>query len=238
MSQINMPANHGDHRLKCGTCKWFVQGVGGKTCQQTRLAEIDTRACIEYQPYRASAFDQIDKDKFVVEMRKTLLVWTEQTIKKYAAEIKSYRLMKDDVSLSDPMSYIEDGKLAELGHRFEICQTYLDRLLDLRYEVIDKNSELQSLAKDIQAYLITNYKEYFQSLKNDTERSAFFRACTPELSHALEAMDGLQNKSEMCYQNLKDTHFNLARKQDAILKLWDAKVNSVATRTRSNGNPG
>lgn len=228
MSQpINMPAPNGDARFKCGTCKWFSVGFKGKTCQQTRLVIGDTRACIEYQPHKSSPFTQIEKDKYLVEMRKTMLVWTEQTIKQYDQDIRSYKLLSKKTPHKDAMSYVDEAELAALGQMFEECQASQERLLELRFNINDKCQELQSFSKDVQAYLFSQYQETVQVLKNESERGAFFRAAAPELFMAVDKMEGLKTKIELVHESLKNTHWALRGKLDAVLELWKARVSSL-----------
>jgi hypothetical protein len=232
----NMPAANGDARLKCGGCRWFQVGFKDVTCQQTRLVNADTRACIEFQPYKTSPFGQIEKDKFMIEMRKTMLVWTEQTIKQYDQDIRSYKLVTKKKVLADPMSYISEERLAELGHMFEECQAMQERLLDLRFNINDKCVELKSFTDDVQAYLFSQYQDFVQVLKNETERKAFYRAAAPELFRAVDKMESLKSKVEMTHESLKNTHWALRGKLDAVLELWKARVaNANMGRERSSG---
>ena len=234
MSQpINMPPNHGDASKKCGSCQWFCLGFEGKTCQQLRQVVETTRACIEYQPFRQSPFSIIEKDKFLVEMRKTILIWTQTTITQYDREIKQFKITSKDTQLKDPMAYVEEGRLAELSCKFETCNTYQERLLDMRFSIMDKCEELEQYAKDVQAYLFNQYKEYVTNLKNEGERGAFYRAAAPELFKALDKMQTLKEKAEMAQDQLKNAHFALSRKQEAVLELWRARVNSVAAHNRT-----
>jgi flagellar biosynthesis chaperone FliJ len=224
---INMPTQNGDARLKCGGCRWFVTGFEGKTCQITRQVVADTRACVEFQPYKPSPFANIEKDKYVLEMRKTMLVWTEQTIKQYDRDIRAFKIVSNKAPLKDAMSYVEDEKLAELGQMFEECQAAQERLLDLRFNINDKCQELQSFAKDVQAYLFSAYQDYVQVLKNESERAAFYRAAAPELFRAVDKMENLKTKIELTHETLKNAHWALRGKLDAVLELWKARVASM-----------
>lgn len=233
---INMPSPNGDARLKCGGCRWFVTGFEGKTCQVTRQVLVDTRACVEFQPYKKSAFENIEKDKYITEMRKTMLVWTEQTIKQYDRDIRAFKLISTRTQLKDPMSYISEDKLAELGHLFEECQAAQERLLELRFNINDKCDELSSYTKDVQAYLFSQYQDYVQVLKNESERTAFYRAAAPELFRAQDKMEGLKTKVELTHEGLKSTHWALRGKLDAVLELWKARVASMSMgRERTSG---
>jgi hypothetical protein len=224
MSQpINMPALNGDARLKCGGCRWFTVGFKGQTCQKTRLVAEDTRACIEYQPHKASPFAMIEKDKFVAEMRKTMLVWTEETIKKYDLDIRSYKMLSKKTPLSDPMAYVAEDKLAELGCMFDECQAAQERLLDLRYNISDKCVELKSFSEEVQAYLFSQYQDFVQVLKNENERKAFYRAAAPELYRALDKMNNLSSKIELAHECLKSAHWALKGKLEAVNELWKAR---------------
>jgi hypothetical protein len=185
--------------------------------------------------FRKSPFAVIEKDKFLIEMRKTMMVWTKDTIDKYDKEIRGYKILSKETQLKDPMAYIEEDKLAELAMKFEVCQAMSERLLDIRYNIMDKCDELQSFAKDVQAYLLNQYRDHVQSLKNESERGAFFRASAPELFRALDKMQLLQGKVELAQDNLKSTHFALSRKQDAVLELWKSRISSAATKVRSGG---
>jgi hypothetical protein len=229
----NMPQPHGDARLKCGQCRWFVQMVSGKTCRDSRQVLPDTRACVEHQAFRPSPFDFVKNDKFILDVRSKLLVWTEQSIKKVDQEIKTYRVLRNVESLKDPMAYIEEGKLAELGQRLETIQVYSERLLDIRFDLKDKRTELQSIAKDVQAYLFAEYRDAVQSLKNDSERATFFRHATPELSQALDKIENLYDKAETAYQILKDSHYAMSKKIEAVLEIYKARIHSVSAHNRS-----
>lgn len=236
MSQpVNMPQANGDPRLKCGGCRWFVQGFQGKTCVHTRQVNSETRACIEFQPYKPSTFTAIEKDKFLIEMRKTMLVWTEDTIKNYDKDIRSYKIVVNDVTLKDPMDYVDEAKLAELSQKFHLTQIFLERLLELRFNIMDKCTELQSFTKEVQAYLFSEYRDHVQALKNESERNAFYRAAAPELFRAVDKMDNLQAKVDAAYQNLKDAHYNLKQKQDGVLAVWEARIHSQMNRNRTSG---
>lgn len=231
---VNMPATNGDARLKCGGCRWFIHGFEGKTCQQTRLVKDDTRACIEFQPQKASPFTQFEKDKYLIEMRKTMLVWTQDTIKKYDADIRGYRLLSKKTPLSDPMAYVSDEKLAELGTMFDECQASQERLLDLRFNINDKLIELEGFAEEVQSYMFSQYQDFVQVLKNETERKAFYRSAAPELYRALDKMKGLKNKIEMTHEALKSAHWALRGKLDAVTEIWKARVSSLSM-SRSSG---
>ena len=222
-----MPQANGDARLKCGGCRWFQVGYKGQTCQKTRLVVEDTRACSEYQPYKASPFAMIEKDKFVIEMRKTLLVWTEVTIKKYDTDIRAFKMLSNKKPLSDPMAYIAEEKLAELGCMFDECQSAQERLLDLRYDIADKLQELKSFSEEVQAYLFSQYQDFIQVLKNDTERKAFYRASAPELYKALDKMTLLNSKIELAHECLKSAHWALKGKLEAVNELWKARQSSL-----------
>jgi len=236
---INMPPAHGDLKLQCGGCKWFVQGYGGSTCQQVRHVVATTRACIEFQRYQKSSFEEIERDKFIVELRKTVRVFTESGLKTMADEIKQYRLYAKTLSdKKDPMSFLAEEEVAKLAHNFEICQSYFDRLYDTRELVLDKYLELQSLAKDVQAYLFTNYRDLFQGLKNDTERNALFRAAAPDLVKAIEKMENLKDKVDFIYDNLRNTHFAMSRKQEGVLEVLKARVQAASSTNRSSRTSG
>lgn len=155
-----------------------------------------------------------------------MLVWTEDTIKKYDRDIRAYKMLSKKTPHADPMVYVEERALAELGQMFEECQAAQERLLDLRFNINDKCQELQSFSKEVQAYLFSQYQETVQVLKNESERGAFFRAAAPELFMAVDKMEGLKTKIELTHESLKNTHWALRGKLDAVLELWKAKVAS------------
>jgi len=232
---INMPGPHGDPRFKCGGCQWFVQGFDGKTCQVTRLVQADTRACLEFQPFKQSPFVGIERDKFLVEMRRTMTVWTEVTIKKFEQEIKNSKIVSKKKRLEDPMAYVEEEKIAELGAQFEECQATLERILDIKFEIMDKCVELDSFAKDVKAYLFTQYRDHVQALSNESERGSFHRAAAPELFRALDKMDNLKKKAELAYDNLRSAHFALKEKQTAMMAIYQARIMSLGPKVKSIG---
>lgn len=236
MSQpINMPQAHGDARLKCGQCRWFLAGYEGKNCQLVRLVASDTRACIEFQQNKQTPFQVIERDKFLIEMRKTMLVWTDQTIKKFNQEIKTYKLQSKKTPLSDAMAYVAEDKMAELGVMFDECQALQERLLDMRLDVRDKTSELRSFADEVQSYLFANYQDVVQGLKNEGERKAFYRVAAPELYAAVDKMENLKDKVEITHEVIKNMHWNLRGKLDAVSEIWKAQVASVTNRNRTSG---
>jgi hypothetical protein len=228
---VNMPAPHGDTRLKCVGCRWFHQGYNGVTCRQTRQVDSDTRACIEFQAYRESPLDVIYRDKFIRGLEATAKVLTDAALKQLTNELKVYHLF--DHKKLEPISYLTEEALGGLAHRFEICQAYMDRVSDLRSDLEEKRDEIQGLMKDSQAYLFTQYSEHVRSLKNDTERGAFYRTALPALTKALDKIETLLKRAELAHVNLKDTHYSMCRTQDAALKIWDLKVQNLVSSQRS-----
>jgi len=230
---VNMPAAHQDLRLKCDGCRWFRTGFKGQNCRKTRQVEVTTQACIEFIPYRPGVFDSIQSDKYVRDLEKTLEVFTEEYLKKVSKEADQYMLVREPSK--DPQSYMTDEQMAGLAHQFQLCQGYLDRVLDARNTLHEKMAEMQSLSKDAQAYLFGSYVETIRGLKNDSERLAFYRHATPALYGAIDRLESVLEKFERVYQNLKDTHFNMARTQDAALAVWESKIQQMDSTKRSRG---
>jgi hypothetical protein len=231
MAPINMPPPHADVRLTCDGCRWFRTGFKGQNCRKTRQVETTTHACMEFIPYRPGVFDSIQSDKYVRDLEKTLEVFTDQFLKSVSKEVDQYVVV--GTAPRDPESYLTDEQMAGLAHRFQVCQSYLDRVLDLRNTLSEKRGEMQSLAKDAQAYLFGAYTETIRGLKNDIERMAFYRHATPALYGAIDKLETVLEKLDRAYQNLKDTHFNLARTQDAALAVWNARIQTIDSQRRS-----
>lgn len=229
-----MPLAHQDASLKCSFCKWFHIGYEGKTCRITREVTQDTRACIEFQHFKTSPYDVLIKDKFLREMERSIQVFSEEYLKELGKELMSYKMSTGGkvTSLGDLAS---EEKLMELAHKFEVCQAYTDRVVEIKCQLNDKSVELQSFAKDAQSYIFSHYTEQVRGLKNETERNMFFRNATPNLFKAIETLDSLQTKANTIHTNLKDTHFSLCQTQDACKEIWKSKIQSLDAGQRSRG---
>lgn len=228
---INMPAPHPTKGLQCGKCKWFYVGYRGKTCQLSREVKTDTPACVEFLPFKTNSFSLVEGDKYIREIEATAKVFSESFIAQIQKELDDYHLF--DVGSLSPTSYLDESGMAGLSHKFEVCQAYLDRVLHIRNTLMEKQIDLQGLMKDVQAYCLAYFTEQVRALKNDTERGAFYRHAVPALNQALDRLEGLVNKADRTYTNLKDTHFNLARCQDSALAIWNSRVQQLDATKRS-----
>jgi hypothetical protein len=227
-----MPASHQDKRLNCGGCKWLYTGFEGKTCAIKRLVNKTTPACIEYSIYRPSPFLTIEQDKWVREMEVSMQTLDEKFLKAKSKEMDEYKLYKA-FSDKDPRSYMDDDTMLLLSHRFELCQSYQERVLDLVNELRDMKSTLWELRKNSCAYLLSNYTEQVRSLKNDSERDAFYTSAMPKLMKAIDRLDRVIEKGESVQGNLKDAHFAMQRTQDGALAIYNARISSLVTSKRS-----
>lgn len=230
---INMPPPHGDPKLKCGSCKWFKVGFEGKTCKVTRMVEMSTGACVEFQKAYAPIFDILAQDKYLSEMLLSIKVFKQEFILKMEAELKSYRLFP--VKTQDPLDYACEENMKYITHKFETCIAYMERVYDIQITIGDKMTELQTLAKDTQAYLFDQYNEHMRSCKNDSERGAFFRVAVPELFKTIDKMENLVDKGKSTYALLLSAHYALCRMQEGSHKLSDLRLTSMSSNKRSSG---
>jgi hypothetical protein len=232
MPPINMPANHADIRLKCKDCKWMYQGFGGKTCQVTRQVEPETRACIEFQIYRPSPYSLVEQDKWVKEMEKSIQTFSEEYLEKQEAELDTYKMYKD-FNPKEPRSYMSEETMLLLSHRFEVNQNLMERIIEIKSEMKKKFAQLLSLQKDTNAYLFTQYTEQLRALKNESERSNFYRNATPRLSRCLDEIEHVIDKANEFYLLFKDTHFSMKQTQDGALEIWKSRIQSIDSSNRS-----
>lgn len=228
---INMPQPHGDKRLKCGQCKWFYVGYRGKTCQKTREVLADTPSCIEFLAYANNPLYIIKSDKYISELEKTVELVAEEYLKNLVEEISGYHLFdKDDL---DPRSYMAESEMLALSHKFETCQAYTDRIVEIKNDLRMRLSEFNSLMKDAQGYLFNSYMDHIRALKNDSERSAFYRNILPRLSAAIDKVERVLEKADLIHSNLKDTHYSMCRVQDGALEVWKSRIQNMVSTTRS-----
>jgi hypothetical protein len=228
---VNLPRPLGDPKIKCIHCRWYHVGFEGNTCQKTRQVQADTPACIEYQAYRESPIAIIVRDKYLRDLEKSLQGFTSEYLKQVKVELKTYRLFKDRAKTS--RDYLSQETMMEMAHQFEVLQGYIERVAEIKHDLIDTFVELQKAAKDAQSYLFTNYTETLRGLKNEAERGAYFRAGAPTLSKALESTEAVISMATEVYQCLKDAHFNMTRTQELALQLWASQGMSIANNRRS-----
>jgi len=226
-----MPQAHGDKRLKCGQCKWFYVGYRGKTCQKTRETQAETQACIEFLAYANNPLYIIKSDKYIGELERSIEVVSEEYLKKLEIELDGYHLFKlDDL---DPRSYMAESEMLGLCHKFEICQAYTDRVVEIKNELGMKTAELKSLMADAQGYLFNSYMEHIRALKNDSERNAFYRNILPRLSATIDRIERVIEKAHLIHTNLKDTHYSMCKTQDGALEVWKSRLQGISASTRS-----
>jgi hypothetical protein len=113
--------------------------------------------------------------------------------------------------------------------------SYTDRVVGIEDELSEKYNELNALMKEVQGYIFSNYRELIQSLKNDSERGAFYKAVLPVLINALDGIESAQKRAAAIHQNLKDTHFSLCQIQENALKVWDYRLQVLSGQLRSHG---
>lgn len=228
---INMPQPNGDKRLKCGQCKWYYIGYRGKTCQKTREVQTDTQACIEFLAYANNPLYIIKSDKYINELERSIQSLAEEYLKKIEMELDTYHLFKvDDL---DARSYMAESEMLQLSHQFEICQAYTDRVVEIKVELGARNAEFQSLMKDAQGYLFTSYTDHVRTLKNDSERVAFYRNILPRLSASIDRLESVLERAALIHTNLKDTHYSLCRTQDGALEIWKSRIQGIVSNTRA-----
>ena len=231
---INLPAPHQDKRLKCDTCKWMYLGFEGKTCRQLREVELTTSACIEYQPYRPTPFTIVEQDKWIRGMEISIQTFKKEFLDEKEREIETYR-MYEDFDDKDPRSYMSDETMLYLCHRFEVCQTYMERIMEMKNELGRKKGELAILYKEASAYLFVQYSEQLRTLKNESERSNFYRNAMPRLSRIIDEIDIVIEQATALQTNLKDTYFSMRQTQEGAMEIWKARVQSLDTSKRSKG---
>ena len=229
---LNMPAPHSDKRLKCETCKWMYAGFEGRTCRQLRQVELATPACIEYQKYQATPFSLVEQDKWIREMEMSIQKFTEDFLANKEKEIETYR-MYEDFDAKDPRSYMSEETMLHLCHRFEVCQAYMERVVDLKNELGRTKAQLTTLLKDSSAYLFTQYTEQLRSLKNESERSNFYRNAMPSLSKAIDQIDSVLEQATLVQVNLKDTYFSMRQTQEGAMEIWKSRVQGLDIAKRS-----
>ena len=230
---INMPATHQDRNLKCIHCKWFHIGFEGKTCRVTRQVEGETQACIEFQHFRASPYDVLTKDKFLREMERNIQIFSDEYLETISQELGQYKLSKG--TKLDFGQMASEEKLIELAQKFETCQAYTDRVIEIKNQLNQKGMELQRYMKDAQGYIFSHFTEQARGLKNEAERGMFYRNAMPSLFHAIEKLDTVVQKAQTIHQNLKDQHFSMCQTQDACTEVWKARVQSLVSGQRSQG---
>jgi hypothetical protein len=234
MAPINMPAPNPDKRLNCGSCKWLYAGHEGKTCAVLRQVEAATPACIEWSKYMPSPFHAIEQDKYIKQLEASMVALSESFLKQKSKELDGYKLYKkEEFNDKDPRSYISDDTMLLLSHRFELCQAYMERVVELRNELGETLGSLKSLRKDANAYLFSQYNEQIRSLKNDSERDTFARNAFPKLARAIDQIETVIEKAILISTNLKDTHFSMARAQDGAIAIWNTKLQSMDSGRRS-----
>ena len=232
----NMPSTHGDKRLRCGQCKWFFIGFEGNNCQRTREVLADNQACIEFQPYRDSFFSLIERDKYIRELERSIKTTYDPFLKTISEEIKTYHLYLLEEKDRSPGNYLLEENILELSHRFEVCQAYTDRVVEIKNLLVDRISEIQGLLKDAQGYVFAQYPEQTKALKNDSERGAFYRHILPVLTKIVEKLESLQVKVDNIHTNLKDTHFAMSKTQDGVLQVWEERTRNLVSRQRAQPN--
>ena len=230
---INMPSPHGDKSLKCQKCQWFHKGFDGKTCRQKREVLADTQACVEFKPFQGTPYDILAQDKFLLDLQMSLKVFTDVKLKAYNDELTSYRMSSG--GKADKMELATEEGMMNLAHKFEVCQAYTDRVVEIKASLYEKDAEIQSFAKDAQAYLFANYTEQTRGLKNEVERQAFYRNSLPWLYKALEKLDITIKKADLIHSNLKDCHFSMSQTQNGAIEVWKSKVQSLVSGQRSKG---
>ncbi len=233
MQKEAMPAQHVNAQFHCGQCRWFVTGYNGVTCEHKRGVARETRACIEFDPYRPGPFDKILHDKYLRGLQQDVKVYTEEYLLKLGAELKQYRIHKD----TSP-AYREYGtevEVLELAQRIETCQAYMDRVLDMQLQMQEKQDELEAMVKKAQSYIFSNYSEQIRNLKNDGERGAFYHATAPFLFEAVDKTESLLKRIEIVQGNLKTSHFSLREVQNAVKLVWESRISTNATRSSTRG---
>jgi hypothetical protein len=219
---VNMPLAHEDKRLRCVQCKWYYVGFEGNTCRKTREVVADTQACIEFLPYKPGAFESIHKDKFLRELESSAQAFTDEFLKSQSKELNQYSKIynKEKDIPTDPMDKLSDERMMAQSVKFDMCATYMERVLEIKHTLLEKSTTLQSLMKDAQAYLISSYPDQIHTLKNDTERQAFNRMALPHLSKAIDKLEAVLTKTGNIYDNLKNIHFALKESQAGSLEVW------------------
>jgi 5'(3')-deoxyribonucleotidase len=225
MPNKNMPSPKGGP-AKCGQCKWYLYPIRGKTCIDSREVLIDTPACIEFQPKHQRPYETLESDRFVKDIEASIEVYTKEYLGKISKEIKEYHLF--DHTKLDPRSYMAESEMLELANRFERCQAYTDRVVELKNDLREQKGKIVSLLKDTQGYLFSHYTDVMRSLKNDTERGMFQRSIMPQISTALDRLDSTLDKLDLIHANLKDTHFSMKETSEAARVIWNTKAQSMS----------
>jgi hypothetical protein len=234
MSLEKMPPAHQNPQYKCGQCRWLYVGYDGVTCQQKRGVTLQTQACIEFDPYRPSTFDKVCRDKLLVELQKRVAVPKEEYIQKIADELKTFKISMKPKS-HDFSQYTVVKDLLVISHNFEKCSSYMDRVVEIRSELMTYQDGLAAIMKEAQGYIFSNYTDQLRALKNDSERGAFYQGVLPTLFKAIDQIDGLVRKTELVQANLTNQHFSLKEMQAGVMKVWDYRMNSLDSRKLSRG---
>lgn len=233
---MSMPAPHPNKDFKCGQCRWFYIGFENRTCIQVRGVQQMTQACMEYEPYRPGAFDRVQRDKYIVGIEGQVVALSAEYAKQVATEIKSYKISTTTkITIND---FGNERELLEIINKFERNQAYSERLVEIREELYDKLGKLNGFMKEAQAYLLTTYREQISSLKNEGERGAFYKNALPRLFDAIDEVDSLVKKVDRLLQSLKDTHFSLCQIQDGVKRIWEFRIQGLATTNRINQTKG
>lgn len=228
-----MPAPHPDKKLLCGQCRWYFVGHEGQTCIKLRGVQQMTPACIEWEPFKPSPFHKIVTDKYLVGLQNTVQILPPEDVARIEAELKGYKISAGPkISMND---FGNEADLLAIVNKFERNQAYTERLVEMKEDLMDRLNKLNRLMKDAQAYILSNYREQVQSFKNEGERGAFYLAALPHLFKAIDTVDDLVKKIDRLLQNHKDTHFSLCQIQDGVKRIWDFRIQAMATGQRVKG---
>lgn len=229
MATEKMPALHQNNSYKCGMCRWLYVGYEGVTCQQKRDVGIQSQACIEFEPYKPSPFDKVVRDKLLVELQSRAAVIKAETLKPMLDELKTYKVSAK-AKFGDFSQYTDEADLLDIVNRLEKCQSFMDRVVDIRLDMQEKLNTLLLLMKEAQSYIFATYPEQVRNLKNDSERGAFYQGVLPDIFRSIDLIQGVVSKAESLEANLKNTHFSLKEMLAGVQSVWNYRLQYASTR--------
>lgn len=177
---LNMPPIHpeAEHKnLSCGACQWFSAGYGGVNCQKTRLVEVLTPACIEFQAPSQDPFAIFSRDKYIAGARQDLLKVKQSKIhEQWRMELSGYNLEIDNINFAAgqhaEVNSMKESLKTIIGYRFRVTEIMSTLILD--------ETEIEKLEEKVYVWMISKYPEV-REYKNEKLKQVALSRSIPEL---------------------------------------------------------
>lgn len=202
--------------LKCGRCQFFRIGFKGQNCSVERNVDVDDIACYEYSPVLQDPYSNIANDRYVIQLRRTLLgerfsFDEPKLVEELKSHIFNSGYVNQKMGTHADLGTLDNALRSIAVSRNRVSHIYT-MLLDLKYD-------LEEINKHANMWIFSKYEE-IRNLKNEAARKNAFMRILPESIDIANKLEKLVDISKYVDDKLTTNEFTVKAILNSSERLW------------------